>query len=134
MKRAILHPGLSSPDPEQRRQGVAKLAKAQDASTVAALLVALGDEDWRVRKEAISVALEVGPGIELLDALVATFSTSDNVGLRNAVTEALGGLGGSAVERIASESPFSIPMAESLPPRLWGERGILRQSSRCHAC
>ena len=69
------HKGLDSSDPEQRRQAMARLARTQDADRIEALLLGLGDEDWRVRKEAVSVTLEIGPGAELLDALVATFSS-----------------------------------------------------------
>jgi HEAT repeat protein len=97
------HPGLDSSDPEQRRQAMARLARTQDADRIDALLLGLGDDDWRVRKEAVSVTLEIGPGADLLDALVATFSRSDNVGLRNAVTEALGGFGRASVERLTLE-------------------------------
>jgi len=97
------HPGLGSPDPEQRRQVVARLAKFPEPDVVELLLLGLGDDDWRVRKEAVAVASELGPSIELLDALVLTFSTSDNVGLRNAVTDALGGFGRPAADRLMHE-------------------------------
>jgi HEAT repeat protein len=79
------------------------LAKSQDPDRIEALLFGLQDENWRVRKEAIAVAPSIGPVGDLLDAMVATFSQSDDVGLRNAVTEALGGLGRKAVERLSLE-------------------------------
>jgi HEAT repeat protein len=94
---------LDSTDPEQRRLVVAALSQAKGPGTFQLVLRALGDEDWRVRKEAISVAVELGPSPELLDVLIGTFSTSDNVGLRNAVSEALAGFGRPAIDRIALE-------------------------------
>lgn len=97
------HPGLISPDPEQRRLVVSRVAKVKDGDAVEVLLLGLGDDDWRVRKEAISAVQEMGATPELLDALVATFSASDNVGLRNAATEALGALGRLAAERLINE-------------------------------
>jgi HEAT repeat protein len=95
--------GLDSTDPEQRRLVIAALSQAKGPGTSQLVLKAMGDEDWRVRKEAISAAAELGPSAELLDVLIGAFSTSDNVGLRNAVSEALGGFGRPAILRIARE-------------------------------
>lgn len=95
--------GLDSADPEQRRLAVSTLSMAHGPVAAQLVLRALGDEDWRVRKEAISVVVEMGPSTELLDELIGTFSNSDNVGLRNAVSEALAGFGRPAVRRIAEE-------------------------------
>jgi HEAT repeat protein len=64
------------------------------------LLRALGDSDWRVRKEASSVATALGPADALLDRLVTALFPGDNVGLRNAVVETLGSFGRSAVPAV----------------------------------
>lgn len=99
----MLEAGLDSSDPEQRRLAVALLAQSRAPGTHQLIIRALGDDDWRVRKEAIAAAIEVGPLPELLDGLVGVFSSSDNVGLRNAATEALAGFGQPAVTRISEE-------------------------------
>jgi len=94
---------FDSTDPEQRRLVVSTFARTSGSDAVAFVIRALGDDDWRVRKEAIGVVVDIGPSPELLDALIATFSNSDDVGLRNAVSEALAGFGRPAVQRIAAE-------------------------------
>lgn len=85
--------GLASPDAEQRRLATGALARSDAGDRAALLLAALGDEDWRVRKEAARVAagcaVEWGMLPELVDALVQ----NDNVGLRNAALEVLERLG-----------------------------------------
>lgn len=96
---------LSATDPEERRRAVARIAELPPATRVAPLIAALGDLDWRVRKEAIGLAAELGPEPELLVALVDVFEPSDNVGLRNAAVEALGGFGLSAVEVVSTRLP-----------------------------
>lgn len=92
---------LASADPEQRRRAVARLPELLPSSRVAPLLAALGDTDWRVRKEAIAVAAELGPEPDLMATLVGVFAPGDNVGLRNATVEALGAFGAFAVEALA---------------------------------
>lgn len=96
---------LPSGDPEERRRAVARIAELPPAARVAPLLSALGDTDWRVRKEAISVAGELGPEPDLLAALADVFAPGDNVGLRNATVEALGAFGSFAVEALAARMP-----------------------------
>lgn len=114
---------LDSPDPEQRRLAVATLSQTRGSSTVQKVIRALGDEDWRVRKEATTVAIEIGPLPELLDALVDVFSSSDNVGLRNAATEALAGFGQAAVVRIANEVPLLDADGRKLAAEALGRAG-----------
>lgn len=99
----MLEASLESNDPEQRRLAVAMLAQSRATVVPQLIIRALGDSDWRVRKEAVAAAIEVGPLPELLDGLVDVFSSSDNVGLRNAATEALAGFGHPAIVRIAEE-------------------------------
>jgi HEAT repeat protein len=92
---------LSAADPEERRRAVARISELPPASRVAPLLAALGDADWRVRKEAIGLTAELGPDAELLSALARVFEPGDNVGLRNAAVEALGAFGLAAVETLS---------------------------------
>lgn len=91
---------LESNDPEERRRATSELyVRSSDAplSTCGLVLKALADEDWRVRKEAIATAFALAPSRELLEELVRALQPGENVGLRNAAVEALGGFGVHAV-------------------------------------
>jgi HEAT repeat protein len=92
---------FSSVDPEERRRAVGRISDLPPAARVAPLLAALGDADWRVRKEAIGLTAGLGPEPELLLALAEVFEPGDNVGLRNAAVEALAGFGSAAVDTLA---------------------------------
>lgn len=92
---------LSAGDPEERRRAVTRIAELPPTERLAPLFTALGDGDWRVRKEAIGLTAQLGPEPDLLQALVATFEPGDNVGLRNAAVEALGNFGAYAVEALS---------------------------------
>ncbi len=91
--------------PEQRRRAVAELEHTRDPGRVAALVAALGDDDWRVRKEAIRVAVAVSAQPELVRALLDVFDASDDVGLRNAAVEVLARLGEAAIEALTQRLP-----------------------------
>jgi HEAT repeat protein len=69
------------------------------------LLRALGDEDWRVRKQSIEVLRSLAPSAELLAGLVLCFEPGDNVGLRNAAVEAIGTFGEAAVSALSEKLP-----------------------------
>ncbi|HKY38131.1 MAG TPA: HEAT repeat domain-containing protein [Polyangiaceae bacterium] len=92
---------MSASDPEERRRAVVRIAELPASQRVQLLLMALGDEDWRVRKEAIGLTADLGPEPELLAALAGVFAPGDNVGLRNAAVEALGAFGIFAVETLS---------------------------------
>jgi HEAT repeat protein len=93
---------LTSEDPEERRRAARSLVGLEPALAAAGLLTLLGDEDWRVRKEAVAVAQGLAPEPHLLAALVGALAPSDNVGLRNATVEALGSFGMDAVDAVAA--------------------------------
>src|SRR4051812_16472606 len=109
-----LEAGFASDDPESRRRAVEFLrdtlgdphaeesALDRDAST-RYLLRALGDGDWRVRKQAIEVARWLAPSAELLSGLLVALEPGDNVGLRNAAVEALGAFSESAVQALSGK-------------------------------
>ncbi|HEY0465585.1 MAG TPA: HEAT repeat domain-containing protein, partial [Polyangiaceae bacterium] len=68
-------------------------------------LRALGDSDWRVRKQAVDVARSLAPSPELLRSLILALEPGDNVGLRNAAVEALGAFSEHAVQALAEKTP-----------------------------
>src|SRR5450432_3867102 len=106
MKRAEeIAAAFASEDPEQRRRAVESLREPESEVDAPAryVLHALGDDDWRVRKQAIEVAIALAPSQELLSGLVAVLLPGDNVGLRNAAVEALGAYGEPAVDGIVAK-------------------------------
>lgn len=100
-----LEESLASEDAEARRRGVAMLAQQNPDQRAQLLVTALGDVDWRVRKEAVRVAAEVGEGWGLLPDLVDALCQGDNVGLRNAALEVLERLGPRAANALLVALP-----------------------------
>jgi HEAT repeat protein len=88
---------LSSAEPEVRRLA-ARALSTLDANTAALLLArALGDSDWRVRKEAVGSAQAMKPRNAVLSVLEGLLDRKDDIGLRNAAVLALRALGEDAV-------------------------------------
>lgn len=92
--------GLGSGDPEERRRATARLADAAPDAGGPLLVRALGDDDWRVRKQATEAAIALAPAPEIVSALIEALAPSPNVGLRNAAVEALAGFGVPAVDAL----------------------------------
>jgi HEAT repeat protein len=67
------------------------------------LLKALGDSDWRVRKEAALTAVQLAPSQEVLRALLTALEPGENIGLRNAAVDALAGFGVHAIASLAAQ-------------------------------
>ena len=108
MKRAEeISAAFNSEDPEQRRRAVESLRELGSEIDAPAryVLRALGDDDWRVRKQAIEVAIALAPSADLLQGLVPVLLPGDNVGLRNAAVEALGAYGQAAVDALVQQIP-----------------------------
>ena len=84
-------------EPEARRVAVQQIAKVHGREAPELLLRALGDDDWRVRKEATLVAPALERREEVVAALVAALEETVNIGLRNAAVEALVAIGPDAV-------------------------------------
>ena len=80
---------LHQAEPEARRVAVQQIAKVHGREATELLLRALGDEDWRVRKEAATVAPVLERRDEVVAVLVAALEETLNIGLRNAAVEAL---------------------------------------------
>ena len=98
--------GLTSDEEEIRRGAVARLAAPaspdQAGATLEFLVQAMGDASWRVRKEAAARAAAFGDPELAAAVLAAALSEPENVGRRNAVVEALVGLGPQAVPALVS--------------------------------
>lgn len=92
---------LTSSDAEERRQATSALAGLPVEAAVGLLLRALGDEDWRVRKEATLAARALGAAEPLVRALVGVLGEGDNVGLRNAAVDVLAFAGPAATAALA---------------------------------
>src|SRR5262249_51460721 len=96
---------LVSDDVEERRQATAELARLPLDEALPLLLVSLGDDDWRVRKEATYAARASGGAKPLVDALVGLFTGGENVGLRNAAVDVLADAGHTATIALSEVLP-----------------------------
>lgn len=93
---------LQSSDPEVRRQAVQRLSLFPTLNTKDRILVALADADWRVRREAISLASQVTDPEALVDELLPIVAQAKNIGLRNSAIEVLGLIGQRMAARFAA--------------------------------
>lgn len=84
---------LESADEEERRLAVSALAGFPFSQVKPFAVAALGDESWRVRKEAVDFLLSVSPGEELARELIGLLSQEGNAGLKNSVVEVLQAVG-----------------------------------------
>ena len=94
---SALAASLSAADVEERRQAVSRVVELDRKEALPLLLSALGDEDWRVRKEATIAARAFLPDRVLIDALIQVLG-EDDVGKRNAAVEVLASAGSAGVE------------------------------------
>jgi HEAT repeat protein len=92
---------FADPDVEARREAVSRLDLPEEGEPgeqeLAFLVEAMGDESWRVRKEAAAQAARFADRGVAARVLAVALGEPDNVGRRNAVVEALVALGGDAV-------------------------------------
>ncbi|MBW1905100.1 MAG: HEAT repeat domain-containing protein [Deltaproteobacteria bacterium] len=85
-----LEQAFHSADPDVRRQAVHRMSLRPQGTPLTQILDALSDTDWRVRREAISLAAQTMEQDALIDALLVRVVETDNIGLRNAAIEVLG--------------------------------------------
>ena len=95
--RAAFAAGAATGDVEARRGALATLEVSADPAILGFLIDAMGDESWRVRKEAAAAAARSPDRRGASVALVAALAEPDNVGRRNAAIEALEAVGSPAV-------------------------------------
>jgi HEAT repeat protein len=85
-----LERALLSADPDVRRQAVYRMSLRPQGTSISQILDALSDADWRVRREAISLAAQTRDKGPLIEELLRRIVETDNIGLRNAGIEVLG--------------------------------------------
>jgi HEAT repeat protein len=88
---------LSDREPEVRRRAAQEIPGLPAPESSELLILALGDEDWRVRKEATAIAAKIEPRTAVVFAVARALAERDNIGLRNAAVEALIQIGPDAV-------------------------------------
>ena len=88
---------LADPEPEVRRLATQLIPKLPAPESCELLLLALADSDWRVRKEAATIAARVEPRTAVVFAVARALGERDDIGLRNAAVEALVCIGPDAV-------------------------------------
>lgn len=100
-----LERALEQPDAEPRRRAAIAIGEQPRPELAPLLMRALGDEDWRVRKEAVQVARHHGVSMGLLDGLIDAICQGENVGLRNAALNVLETLGDAAADALLAALP-----------------------------
>jgi HEAT repeat protein len=118
-----LREGLLDRDAEVRRRAVLSLEHEQAEEVGTFLLGALGDEDWRVRKEAVQIGIKRASELLLIDPLVAAICQGDNVGLRNASLDVLQGIGDEAARALVGALPQVPEHARKFVVEALGESG-----------
>ncbi|MRR33385.1 HEAT repeat domain-containing protein [bacterium] len=96
--------GLSSRDEETRRSAVAALAARPLSETRDLLMRAMGDESWRVRKEAVEIFLASPVAGQYAEQLFELLRSPDNAGLRNSSVEALVRLGKASIPVLSAHA------------------------------
>lgn len=92
---------LEAADAEERRQATSLIAELVIHDALPLLVRALGDDDWRVRKEATIAARAFVPAPALVQRMIEVFEPGENVGLRNAAVEVLGICGSASTGPLA---------------------------------
>jgi HEAT repeat protein len=105
MTEGELRSALRDADPEQRRRAVAALAEEPPPDAAELLYDALGDVDWRVRKQAVRAVCALSPRLSFVPSLIEALCDGDNVGRRNAALEAIGQLGPDVVPPLVDALP-----------------------------
>jgi HEAT repeat protein len=94
---------LESTQEEERLQGLKELGRCPSGESVPAIIRALGDESWRVRKEAAELFISLPGGDALTGEIIELLHSEDNAGLRNTAVEILVRLGRLAIPLLLEE-------------------------------
>jgi len=92
---------LQSPDEETRRGALQKLGALPLSEIRELLFCAMGDESWRVRKEAVDVFVSSSPDAGSIEMLLELLRNEENAGLRNSSAEAVCRIGSRAAPQLA---------------------------------
>jgi len=136
MSETSLREALSDADPEVRRRAVVHASADASAEVGPLLLNALGDEDWRVRKEAVQVVHRRAVELGLIESLVQGICQGENVGLRNAALDVLEALGPSAAPALIAALPGVPEHARKFVVEALGESGgmhVVRELAKAAA-
>jgi HEAT repeat protein len=96
-KPADVRSRLGDAEVEVRRRAIQDIPALPAPESCELLVSALGDDDWRVRKEAAVVAPRVEPRTAVVFVVARALAERENIGLRNAAVEALINIGPDAV-------------------------------------
>jgi len=106
---AGLRERMESSDPEERRRALARVGAGEGSDVLALLVVALGDDHWRVRKEAVAWLVGASDPAAAARAVVPVLASTDDVGQRNSAIEALTKLGSPAVAPLVEALSDTVP-------------------------
>jgi len=98
---------LKSADEEKRLQGLRALAEDHPEQSMDLIFHALGDESWRVRKEAVGLFMHLPLECKEVAAIIELLYAEDNAGLRNAAVEILTRMGRGVVAALVEHSDCS---------------------------
>jgi len=101
--REQIHQLIHSSQEEERLQGLRLLGRSDPRAELALVFRALGDESWRIRKEAVQLFLSLPFAGELAGEVIELLHSEENAGLRNAAVEILVHLGYQAVPFLVEE-------------------------------
>lgn len=93
MGLSVIRQQLTSEDEETRRSALKSLKSFSIIDSRDILFLAMSDESWRVRKEAVEVFVSATPDEESIVLLLNHLRNEDNAGLRNSAAEAVIRLG-----------------------------------------
>lgn len=88
---------------EERLQSLRSFTRVSARDNLGVVIAALGDESWRVRKEAVEIFLSIPEAVVLAGEIAELLHSPDNAGLRNAAVDILTRLGEPAVSRLLEE-------------------------------
>jgi len=105
----LIQSALMSTDEEVRLSGLQSLYRYDGEERVDLVCAALGDNSWRIRKEAINLFLSLPCAVTSAERILVLLYDEENAGLRNAAAEILVKLGGPVL-------PILIRSADSADP------------------
>lgn len=88
---------------EERLQALKSLARSEGGPDPQLLYQALGDQSWRIRKEAAEIFLSLPRAGDLAGEVIELLHSQDNAGLRNTAVEILVSLGRRATPFLLEE-------------------------------